>query len=121
MAEIKVVRTFDEVVQLVKKGNYDYTYQPQCIDDLPQVGPRACSAKGEPASRGGDFMMRDFVPKMDNDKCTQCGTCWVVCPLAIVYEMDDGYFEADEEFCRGCGICAYECPAQAIEMVRVYK
>lgn len=112
-----VLKTFAEVVEEVKKRNYNYIWQPETIEDLAE-GPRYCACKGVPASRGADLIMREFIPKINKEKCTKCGSCWMFCPLGVIYEDDDGYFCVDEEYCRACGICAKECPTQAIEMAR---
>jgi len=70
---------------------------------------------GTPQSQVADFIMKGFTVTMDKEKCTQCGTCWVFCPLGVIQETEDGYFEIDHEYCRPCGICAHECPADAIK------
>ena len=114
-----IVKTFAETLEQVKKGNFAYSYRPESIEDLCPHGPRILACKGEPASLTKEFMMRDFLPVFDKEKCTQCGTCWIFCPLAVVYEDDDGYFDVDTEFCRACGVCAHECPAGAITMERI--
>jgi len=117
----KIVKTFAEVVELVKKGDFDYSYRPETLEDLCQEGPRMLTCKGARASETPDFVTREYLPEFDDEKCTQCGTCWVLCPLGVISEKEDGYFNVDEEYCRGCGVCAWECPTQAIEMVRIVK
>lgn len=116
---IKTVKTFAEVVELVRKKDFCFCYQPENVEDLPQVGPRVFASMGALGVR--DFVSPDFLPKFQKEKCTQCGACWVYCPLGIVHEDEDGYFDNDEDACRACGVCAHECPAGAIEMVRLYK
>lgn len=114
MGKIKTVRKFDEVVELVKKGQYSYHYRPQFVEDLAD-GPRMCACTGVPQSEGADFIMKGYQVKMNKDKCKKCGVCWIYCPLGVIREMEDGYFEIDREYCRPCGICAQECPVDAIE------
>ena len=114
MAEIKVVRKFDEVVDMVRKRQYSYHWRPQYVEDLAE-GPRCCACMGVPASEGADFIMKGYGVTIVKEKCFKCGACWVYCPLGVVREAEDGYFEIDHEYCRPCGICAHECPAGAIE------
>ncbi len=59
---------------------------------------------------------RTFIPIIDNEKCIDCGNCWVYCPDACIHRKN-GLYTADLDYCKGCGICANECPADAIEMV----
>lgn len=116
----KVVRGFDEVVKEVKKGNYFYSWRPEYLEDLAE-GPRCCACQGASASEGADFIMKEFEVRIDKEKCTQCGTCWVFCPLGVIYEDEEGYFAIDGEYCRSCGICANQCPTQAIEMTKLER
>jgi 2-oxoacid:acceptor oxidoreductase delta subunit (pyruvate/2-ketoisovalerate family) len=118
---MKIVKTFYETIDLVKKGDFDFGWRPETIEDLCQEGPRCLPSRGAPASVTPDFMMREYLPKFHKEKCSQCGTCWVFCPLGIIYEEEDGSYGYEVEFCRACGICAHECPTQAIEMVRLIK
>ena len=53
--------------------------------------------------------------KIDEGKCTGCGSCVDVCPVeAIVVENDKAKVDADT--CVDCGTCVDECPEEAIEM-----
>jgi len=114
----KVVRKFDEMVELVKGREYDYRYRPQYVDDLAD-GPRMCACQGVPQSEVADFIMKGYRVTMHKEKCKKCGACWVYCPLGIIRETEDGYFEIDHEYCRPCGVCAQECPADAIEFKQI--
>jgi 2-oxoacid:acceptor oxidoreductase delta subunit (pyruvate/2-ketoisovalerate family) len=59
---------------------------------------------------------RTFKPEIDQDKCIDCGNCWIYCPDGVVAKKGKEYI-IDYDFCKGCGICANECPTEAIEMV----
>lgn len=59
---------------------------------------------------------KTFKPVVDNEKCIDCGNCWIFCPDICVYK-EKGEYVVDLEFCKGCGICANECPVKAITMV----
>ena len=66
--------------------------------------------------RTGDW--RSLKPVWDEEKCVQCGMCYIFCPEAAIFQKEDGYFTANMYYCKGCGICANECPKKAITMVQ---
>ncbi|MCL5961532.1 MAG: 4Fe-4S binding protein [Chloroflexi bacterium] len=117
---IKFVRSFDEVIQEVLKRNYRYVWRPEYIDDLAE-GPRCCAGQGVPASMGADLVMKEFEIRIDQHNCTQCGICWVFCPLGVIYQDEEGNFIIDEDYCRACGVCVEECPTQAVEMTKIKR
>ena len=55
---------------------------------------------------------------VDEDLCTRCGICSVVCPMAIVSPADENTLPkvADEKavMCLQCGHCEAFCPSQAL-------
>ncbi len=59
---------------------------------------------------------RSERPWRDDDACTQCLLCWIVCPDSSVIVVDEKVTEFDLAHCKGCGICAKVCPVDAITM-----
>jgi len=59
--------------------------------------------------------LKDVVTlKLDEEKCTGCGTCLFVCPHAVL-ERDNGKIEIrDRDACMECGACSRNCPVQAV-------
>lgn len=112
--------SFADIVAKYKRGVLTYNYQPEYVDDLPE-GPRMIPGIGMGSAVSGEFIVREFVPRVDRDRCNKCGICWVFCPLGLFSEDEEGLFVVNVEYCRPCGICANECPVKAIEMVRVAK
>lgn len=59
--------------------------------------------------------------KVDADKCTGCGTCVDVCPVAVFEVKEVGgktlsvVVAADE--CIACRACEVQCPDEAIEVI----
>jgi nitroreductase/ferredoxin len=55
---------------------------------------------------------------VDQDLCTRCGICSVVCPMAIVDPADENTLPrvVDEKagMCIQCGHCEVSCPSQAL-------
>ncbi|KPV62312.1 MAG: Pyruvate synthase subunit PorD [Candidatus Bathyarchaeota archaeon BA1] len=61
---------------------------------------------------------RSFRPVKDEEKCNNCGLCWIFCPDAAIEIDEKGDYKAPNlDYCKGCGICSTECPLKALEMV----
>lgn len=53
---------------------------------------------------------------MDPEKCTGCGTCQEVCPMAV-FELREGLsVVVNEDDCIACKACEVQCPAEAIKV-----
>ena len=63
----------------------------------------------------GDW--RSFKPIRNEEKCTDCLQCWIVCPDASIIVEDGKITGIDYDYCKGCGICSKVCPFDAIEMM----
>lgn len=59
---------------------------------------------------------RIYEPKVNKEKCTKCGICWLYCPEGAIKMDSDRAPEVDLSQCKGCGICAKECPIKNIVM-----
>jgi NAD-dependent dihydropyrimidine dehydrogenase PreA subunit len=52
--------------------------------------------------------------QLDQDLCTGCGMCKVVCPHAV-FSLDNGLAQiGDKDACMECGACSRNCPEEAI-------
>jgi heterodisulfide reductase subunit A-like polyferredoxin len=55
------------------------------------------------------------VARVDEDKCSGCETCVVICPYgAPAKNLETGNVEINDVTCKGCGTCAASCPERAI-------
>jgi heterodisulfide reductase subunit A len=55
------------------------------------------------------------VARVDQDKCSGCETCVVICPYgAPAKNPENGNVEINDVTCKGCGTCAASCPERAI-------
>lgn len=59
--------------------------------------------------------------KVDQEKCTGCGSCVDVCPVEV-FELkeasgDTKSFPVNQEECLACRACETQCPENAIEVV----
>ncbi|MFC1706052.1 mercury methylation ferredoxin HgcB [Planctomycetota bacterium] len=51
--------------------------------------------------------------KLDEEKCTGCGTCAIVCPHSVLAVEGRRARIATRDACMECGACATNCPAEA--------
>ena len=52
--------------------------------------------------------------KLNQDTCTGCGTCTIVCPHGVFEIADRIAAVIDQDGCMECGACATNCPVEAI-------
>ncbi len=53
-------------------------------------------------------------PIVDSEKCTGCGTCVEICPMAV-FVMENGKAKVTKPSdCIGCKACEVQCPVAAI-------
>ncbi|MDA3779095.1 MAG: 4Fe-4S binding protein [Bacteroidales bacterium] len=86
--------------------------KPKHINDYP-VGPQFTSGHLFEVNAG----WRTFRPVLDNDICTNCLVCYMVCPDGVIFKSDNKV-DIDYDYCKGCGVCANECKFDAIKMVK---
>ncbi len=55
-----------------------------------------------------------MAARVDEDKCTGCGSCVEVCPAGAI--TVDRIAAIDAEACLECGACVDECPNEAISL-----
>lgn len=66
--------------------------------------------------------VKGFTLEVDEDTCSGCGNCVVVCPVNALDPTDvmgisEGAINVyDKEFCTGCGNCMKACAYDAIEV-----
>jgi len=54
--------------------------------------------------------------QMNDDKCTGCGICAIVCPHEVLVIEDKKAHIIDRDACMECGACALNCPCEAISV-----
>ncbi|MFW6134159.1 MAG: 4Fe-4S binding protein [Elusimicrobiota bacterium] len=63
---------------------------------------------------GGKLELEAIIAEIDEDLCSGCKTCILVCPYkAITYNEEDKVAEVSEVLCKGCGTCVAACPSGA--------
>ncbi len=56
---------------------------------------------------------------VDENLCTGCNVCAIVCPSGAIKKNEMGVAQVDEDLCKGCGTCSASCPERAITMQRL--
>ncbi len=63
------------------------------------------------------LFVEGVVSSVDEEKCTGCGTCEMVCPYgAVSVDMEELKAKVAEVLCKGCGTCSAACPEKAIDI-----
>jgi len=57
-----------------------------------------------------------MISVVDEEKCTGCGTCIVICPFNAIDKDENGIARVTAALCKGCGTCAASCPEKAISI-----
>ncbi len=55
--------------------------------------------------------------KLDQEKCTGCRLCTIVCPHQVFAMNSKKAMILDRNACMECGACALNCPAGAIVVI----
>jgi heterodisulfide reductase subunit A len=79
----------------------------------------AAASKAAGPLRMGHVKAEALNALVDEDKCSGCGICEVLCPFqAIELQSRDGkrVSHVNEAVCKGCGTCSAACPSGAISM-----
>jgi heterodisulfide reductase subunit A len=57
-----------------------------------------------------------MVSSIDEDICSGCGTCVVICPFNAISKDEGGIARVTEVLCKGCGTCSASCPEKAVSI-----
>ena len=118
-----------EIKKFEDDGKYEYVEYTMV---LPKLGYENAPIGGT-ITNPGNTVLKDFsasrvgyIPVWNEDKCTNCGECEVVCPDAcFVWEESvnpkTGRPQTvlrgiDYQYCKGCGKCVEMCKFGALEM-----
>jgi len=67
--------------------------------------------------QGVDVTPLDRTVVRDDEVCTDCGACVVVCPSgALFMDLDSREVHFDAEKCVACGACVPACPPRAMSI-----
>ncbi|MDH3365214.1 MAG: FAD-dependent oxidoreductase [Thermoplasmata archaeon] len=88
---------------------------PADIAEAVYQAAAAASRAAIPLANG--FVQAEaLTSRVDETKCTGCGTCVEVCPYGALRKSEEGISEVIAAACKGCGCCGATCPEGAITM-----
>jgi heterodisulfide reductase subunit A len=87
---------------------------PKDIPDSVAQGAAAASAAMSLID-AGEVALEPITSVVDEDVCTGCKTCLLVCPYgAITRDEEKGVAVINDALCKACGCCVAACPSGAI-------
>ncbi|MBE0512362.1 CoB--CoM heterodisulfide reductase iron-sulfur subunit A family protein [Candidatus Bathyarchaeota archaeon] len=83
--------------------------------DIPDVVAQAKAAASSASTlmSQGVFTIEPYFAVVNDDLCSGCGICEVVCPYDAI-SIEEETAKVEEVSCKGCGSCAAACPTGAI-------
>lgn len=112
-----LVKDFSLVLNILKAK---ITPQEKGHLDLEIQGTREAIEKGMNYLESSGVEVKPLVQEIrwNPDRCTHCGVCVPLCPVAA-FEVDREACQVafDDEKCIACGVCVQACPYRAIEIV----
>ncbi|MBI5015206.1 MAG: 4Fe-4S binding protein [Deltaproteobacteria bacterium] len=61
----------------------------------------------------------NFVPAVDSERCTGCGSCVDICPMDSLSLDGNDRAVRNPVRCIGCGLCVSACPEGSLSLERV--
>jgi heterodisulfide reductase subunit A len=86
---------------------------PKNIEDAVAQANGAAAKASIPMARGR-VKADSVVSVVDEEKCTGCGTCEILCPFGAISLTEDGKAWVTSALCKGCGVCRASCPEMAM-------
>lgn len=87
---------------------------PKDIPDSVAQGAAAAAAAMSLID-AGEVALEPITSVVDEEVCTGCKTCMVVCPFgAISYDEEKHISVINDALCKACGCCVAACPSGAI-------
>ncbi|MGB2826158.1 MAG: FAD-dependent oxidoreductase, partial [Thermoplasmata archaeon] len=88
---------------------------PADISEAVSQAAAAASRASIPLANG--FVQAEaLTSRVDETKCSGCGTCVEACPYSALRKNEEGITEVIAAACKGCGCCGATCPEGAITM-----
>ncbi|MFW9888039.1 MAG: ATP-binding protein, partial [Candidatus Thorarchaeota archaeon] len=113
----------DEMIDIINKNQQEgLVLQPSNSEKLEFVcsccGCCCALLRGKGAMpKPIEFFTTNFYSEVDQDLCSQCGTCVDLCQMRALAFQDD-LLTVNLNRCIGCGICVANCPEGVINLVK---
>jgi len=92
---------------------------PKSIAESVMQGKAAASLAKIPINNG--FVELKLIKAIiDQDRCSRCGLCAMICPYSAIKLDTDDRFTVNEVLCKGCGMCVSSCKSESITL-RLYR
>jgi heterodisulfide reductase subunit A len=88
---------------------------PKTVPESIVQAYAAASRAGIPMALG-KIRAEAITARVDEAKCTGCGTCIKLCAYSAIKKDQNGVTRVNDVLCKGCGVCAASCPEKAIDM-----
>jgi len=88
---------------------------PKTVPESIVQAYAAASRAGIPMALG-KVRSEAITARVDETKCTGCGTCIKLCAYSAIKKDQNGVTRVNDVLCKGCGVCAASCPEKAIDM-----
>ncbi|MCK4362094.1 MAG: FAD-dependent oxidoreductase, partial [Dehalococcoidia bacterium] len=90
-------------------------HSPKAIDEsIAQA--KAAASRATTILAKDTIMAAGIVCSVNEDICSGCGTCEVLCPYgAITVDRVERVAKVNEALCKGCGTCCAACPSGAAQ------
>jgi heterodisulfide reductase subunit A len=88
---------------------------PKTVPESIVQAYAAASRAGIPMALG-KIRTEAITARVDETKCTGCGTCIKLCAYNAIKKDQNGVTRVNDVLCKGCGVCAASCPEKAIDM-----
>jgi len=90
-------------------------HSPKSIDESISQA-KAAASRATTILAKDTIMAAGIVCSVNEDICSGCGTCEVLCPYgAITVDRVERVAKVNEALCKGCGTCCAACPSGAAQ------
>jgi MinD superfamily P-loop ATPase len=113
MPEITIISGKGGTGKTTLTGAFAHLAHNHVICDLDVDAPDLHLLLNPEIERDEDFYS-GHLPRIDSERCTDCGECARRCRFEAVVQTDDGP-AIDAAACEGCKVCVHFCPVQAID------
>jgi len=112
-----LIKKYDLTVN-ISKARIDQNEEGTIIIELSGTGKNINNGLHYLKDIGVTYKSISKIVTWDQEKCTHCSACTVVCPVGALYVTDREkmLITFDEKKCIACGLCVPACPYGAMDI-----